>query len=420
VTTTPPDRGGDDEMEPRSSETDWAVITGELPALEPDPSRPVPRRRPVRFTIKIIAFAGVIYFFVLPLIPGFRRAWTELSEVRPDLLVLGVALELGAWLAYSLLTKAALGEAGHQITVLRMFRIQMSTKALSNIVPGGSAAGSALGYRLLTLSGISGPDAGFALATAGLGSAVVLNVLLWIGLIVSIPIRGVNPLYGLAAIAGIVIMGVAGALVFGLMEGQGRSERLIRWFARKLHVNEDRAATVLGQLARRLEDLVSDRALLKRVLFWASLNWVLDAAALWVFIRAFGESVPIDGLIVAFGLANVLAVLPITPGGLGIVEWVYIPTLVGFGIPRSAATLGVASYRIAQYFLPIVLGAVLYLSLRVGPWSIQRRERLKGLRELAGEDAGGESRIDFALRFGRRSAVSNGADGNGNRPETDR
>ena len=75
-----------------------------------------------------------------------------------------------------------------------MFRIQMSTKALSNIVPGGSAAGSALGYRLMTLSGINGPDAGFALATAGIGSAVVLNLIFWFALMVSIPIRGVNPL----------------------------------------------------------------------------------------------------------------------------------------------------------------------------------------------------------------------------------
>ena len=71
----------------------------------------------------------------------------------------------------------------------------MSTKALSSIVPGGSAAGSALGYRLMTLSGVNGPDAGFALATAGLGSAVVLNLLFWIALMVSIPIRGVNPGY---------------------------------------------------------------------------------------------------------------------------------------------------------------------------------------------------------------------------------
>ena len=75
-----------------------------------------------------------------------------------------------------------------------MFRIQISTKALSNVVPGGSAAGSALGYRLLTLSGVDGPDAGFALATAGLGSAVVLNLIFWIALLVSIPLYGVNPL----------------------------------------------------------------------------------------------------------------------------------------------------------------------------------------------------------------------------------
>ena len=50
--------------------------------------------------------------------------------------------------------------------------------------------------------GVKGPDAGFALATAGLGSAVVLNIIFWTGLLVSIPLRGVNPFYGTAAIVG--------------------------------------------------------------------------------------------------------------------------------------------------------------------------------------------------------------------------
>ena len=62
-----------------------------------------------------------------------------------------------------------------------------------------------------------------------------------------------------------------------------------------------------------------------------SLNWLLDAASLWVFVRAFGGALDIDALLVAFGLANIFAVIPITPGGLGIVEGVYIPTLIGFG-----------------------------------------------------------------------------------------
>ena len=97
----------------------------------------------------------------------------------------------------------------------------MSARALSSIVPGGNAAGSTLGFRLMTLSGMSGPDAGFALATVGLGSAVILNFILWIGLVISIPIRGVNPLYGGAALVGVVVMIFAGALTFGLMGRQG-------------------------------------------------------------------------------------------------------------------------------------------------------------------------------------------------------
>jgi uncharacterized protein (TIRG00374 family) len=340
---------------------------------------------------------------VLPLIPGFRSAWTELQRVEPALLVLGLVLEIGALFSYALLTRAALGEAGSHLSRMRMFRIQMSTRAVSSIVPGGSAAGSALGYRLLTLSGVSGPDAGFALATVGLGSAVVLNLILWCGLIISIPIRGVNPLYGFVAVVGIVVMAFAGAIVFGLMEGQGRAERVVRWAARKVRMDPDKAARALNQIALRLEELVRDRQLLGRVAFWAALNWLLDALALWVFVRAFGASVDVDGLIVAFGIANVLAAVPITPGGLGYVDTGYITMLVGFSIPRRIATLGIGSYRFAQFFFPILLGGLLYLSLRVGPWSIDRRHRLAPLRDVAAQEAKrGETMIDFALRFGPR------------------
>ena len=283
----------------------------------------------------------------------------------------------------------------------RLFRIQMSTKALSNIVPGGSAAGPALGYRLLTLSGVDGPSAGFALATAGLGSAVVLNLILWIGLIASIPIRGVNKGYGVAAIAGIIVMLVAGLLVLGLMDGQGRAERAFRWVARKLHLNEDRTGAAVRQIAERLEDIISDRQLLIRTASWAAANWLLDAASLWVFLRAFGESMDVDALIIAFGLVNILQVVPIMPGGLGIVEGAYALQLPAFGVPKTVAALGVASYRIGQYWIPTLLGGILYATLRVGPWSIKRRS-LATLRALAAEsEANPESVLDFSARFSR-------------------
>jgi putative heme transporter len=379
--------------------------TGELPRVSSDdtggPPRPS-RFRPFRFTLKLLAFFAVVYFAMVTIVPGFRAATGKLRTVNPALLLLGLGLEIAALFAYTLLTRAALGDEAHRISRWRLFRIQMSTKALSSIVPGGSAAGSAMGYRLMTLSGVNGPDAGFALATAGLGSAVVLNFIFWISLMISIPIRGVNPGYATAAIAGIVLMLIASGIVFGLMEGQGRAERVLRWVARKLRLSEDRTAAGVRHIGFRLEDLAGDRRLLGRVLGWAAANWILDAAALWVFLRAFGASTEIDALIVAFGLVNVLAVIPITPGGLGIIDGGLPIALIGFGLSRSTAVLGSATYRLAQFFFPILLGGVLYASLRVGPWSIKRRERLRRLRDIAADPLNNERALDFSVRFAQR------------------
>ena len=356
------------------------------------------RRRAIARTFKVVATLVVVYFLILN-IPGLRNAVDQLSDVKPGLLVLGLGLELVALFCYSIMTRAALGPVGHHMSALHLFRIQLSTRALSSLGPGGSAAGSALGYRLMVASGVPGPDAGFALATAGLASAVVLNFILWAGLIVSIPLRGVNPVYGSAAIAGIILMGIAVAIIFGLIEGQERSERILRSVARRLHLNEDRAGEAIRHIGGRMQELAADRSLLRRLVLWASANWLIDAAALWVFLRAFGGSVPPDGLIVAFGLANVLAAIPLTPGGLGIVEGTYVPVLVGFGLRRATAVVGVVSYRIAQYWLPILIGGACYLSLRIGPWAIARN-KLEPLRDVVATMAtGDEGILDFSERF---------------------
>lgn len=359
------------------------------------------RRRVFLRAFKVLATIVVVYFIVLN-IPGFRNAVDQLSDVKFSLLLVGLGLQAIALFCYSVMTRTALGPVGHHLSVWRMFRIQLSTRALSSLVPGGSAAGSALGYRLLTVSNVPGPDAGFALATAGLASAVVLNLVLWSGLVVSIPLRGVNPVYGAAAVAGIILMGIAAAIIFGLIEGQERSERILRRIARRLHLDEDRAGEAVRHIGGRMQELSEDRPLLRRLVMWAALNWLIDAASLWVFLRAFGGSLSIDGLIVAFGLANVLAAIPLTPGGLGIVEGIYVPVLVGFGLPRATVVVGVVSYRIAQYWLPMLVGGGSYLSLRVGPWAISK-DRLEPLRDVvATVGANEESILDFSERYPAR------------------
>ena len=74
---------------------------------------------------------------------------------------------------------------------------------------------------------------------------------------------------------------------------------------------------------------------------WASLNWLLDAASLWCFIAAFGSFANPVGLFAAYGIANVLGAIPVSPAGLGVIDSVTPVLLVGFGLTRSVATLGV-------------------------------------------------------------------------------
>src|SRR5205085_10458733 len=100
---------------------------------------------------------------------------------------------------------------------------------------------------------------------------------------------------------------------------------------------------------------------------WAAANWLLAAAALWACVRAAGATLGADGTFVAYGIAAVVAALPVTPGGLGVVEASLIPSLIAAGAPHGAAVLGVLAWRALTFLLPIPVGAVSFVVLQRRP-----------------------------------------------------
>lgn len=369
----------------------WIVTHETDPAPRPDSSRPAEpvsngRRngsslRAVKRTFFVVFFLFILYYVVLPQWAQSKESADLIRQVNPILLVIAVGLQVASLVAYTILTRVTLPPEPH-LSVFTVFRIQLATKSVTNIVPGGSAAGGTLGYRLFTEAGVAPTAAGFAMATVGLGSAVVLNLLLWVALLISIPLNGYNPLYAGAALVGVILLAAAGALVYLLMEGRDRAERVLRSIARKLpYVQEETASRFVHQLADRLHELARQPELIKRGFQWACANWLLEAASLWVFLRAFGSSVNPINLVVAYGLAGVLAAIPITPGGLGVVEAALAPTLVGFGVPARTATIAVLCWRFVQFWLPIPFGGAAYLSLRFGV--LGRNKRVASVREMA-------------------------------------
>jgi uncharacterized protein (TIRG00374 family) len=317
----------------------------------------------VKRFVRLVIVAIVIEYLLMPQLAGTRKSWHLLIDVDNVWLLVALALEIGSLLAYALLTRTLLPEDSRP-GYWRVLRIDLSTLAISHCVPAGSAVGLGLGYRLLTGAGVAPAAAVVAKATQAVGSAVVLNVLLGASLITSIALHGFSSGYGLVAITGLIVLSLAAATSITLTRHEkSTAERGSRILGRLPLVSADAVRSGVTSAARYLRQLLADRHLLGQVVVFALANWLLDAGALWACVRAFGHTLGPDGLLVPYGMANVLAALPITPAGLGVVEAFLIPALVGFSVPRGVAILGVLGWRAISFLIPIPVGLAAYVSL---------------------------------------------------------
>jgi uncharacterized protein (TIRG00374 family) len=337
----------------------------------PEDDKPRPRSRwravvpaPLRHGILIFLVVIVVEYLVVPELIGASRNVHYLEKLNVGWLIAGVGFEAASLFTYALLTWTVLPH--HRPSISRLFRIDLSTTAVAHTVPGGTAASAGLGYRLLTTNGVSGTDAAFTMATQGIGSAVVLNVMLWLALVVSIPLAGFHTIYIVVALLGMIALAFFGVLVLLLTRGEDPAARLVRRIGEMLpRVRPDRFEGTFRHISDSLRTLARNRDRLRSALVWAAANWLLDAAALWAFLAALGRYVNPIELLAAYGIANVLAAIPITPGGLGFVEASLPLLLASFGVTKNVALLGVLGWRIINFWLPIPIGAACYLSLRL-------------------------------------------------------
>ncbi len=338
---------------------------------------------PLRHGVTIIVLLVIVEYLVVPQLE--RAHLSQLERIAFGWLIAGTALEAASLLCYSLLARALFPKP--QPSLWLLIQVDMAATAVSHVVPGGSAASAALGYRLLTARGVSRKDVGWAMASKGMGSAAVLNVLLWTSLVVSIPLAGFHRIYIVVALVGLIVLLLAAGLVYAFTRGEEFAVAAVRAIGNRLpRVGSDRLERVVRQLATSLREFARDRQVMKRALLWASLNWILDAASLWCFVAALGHFVDPFLLFAGYGIANILAVLPVTPSGLGLIEGILPLLLASSGVTKSVATLAVIGWRIVNFWLPIPLGAAFYLSLRV-PHGAPMSARRRALHELVAPEA---------------------------------
>jgi uncharacterized protein (TIRG00374 family) len=322
--------------------------------------------KPLRRGVLIFVLLLIVEYLVVPELVGASRDLYLLGRVNAVWLAAGVILEGLSLFCYGLLTQATLPAHAHNPGLSRLFRIDLAAAAVAHVIPAGTLGSAGIGYKLFTAEGIKGRDAAVMMATKGLGSTVVLNVLLWLCLVVSIPLAGFHPIYVTVAITGAVIMLAVAVLAFGITRRSKRATRILCAVGDRIPgLTGDRLEQAIRDAGNSLSALARDRRTLVMSLTWASLNWILDAASLWCFVAAFGRFVNPVQLFAAYGIANVAGALPVTPAGLGVVDSLAPLLLVSFGVTRSVATLGVLGWRLVNFWLPIPAGAIAYVTLKV-------------------------------------------------------
>jgi uncharacterized protein (TIRG00374 family) len=330
-----------------------------------------------------VVLALLIGFVLVPQYADAQRALQSVGMVSPFLLLLGLTLELGSLASLGALTRAALDPATRPAypTILR---IDLTGVAVTNSVPGGGATALAVRYRLLTRAGTPSVAVAGGIAVETTVYGLLLGVVFAAGLLLSLGSWPSSPYYHLAG--GFILL-VFGGAAFALMLAVRHpvtAVALTRSATRRLsEAHRDRVAAFVESLVAAVAGFVADRRRFGVAIACGLASWLLDAAALWVLLTAFGFHAAPGHLLLAYGLAAILALVPITPGGLGVVEGVLVPTLVALGSPYGAAVLGVTAWRLVQFWMPIPLGGLAAVSLLVG--SRTRRAEARAERVRMGE-----------------------------------
>jgi uncharacterized membrane protein YbhN (UPF0104 family) len=314
-------------------------------------------------------FAVATFAYFLPQIADYRDVWGELEDVTwPAMLGLAGA---------TILNLATFAPPWQVVLPGLRFRdalalSQVST-ALSIVVPGGAAVGIAGSYAVLRRWGFRARAIGRAVALfsvsnqfANLSYPVIAVFLLTV-------FGGESALLATAAFIGVAILAVAAA-AFALVLVSGRMAREIGDLTAKTVNNVrgrfGRAAVVWG--GESVDAFRRDAAdLLRRR--WHVLALATYAGSLTVFLLLLlslracdvpGSDVSVVEAFAAWSLARLLGSVPITPGGIGIVELGLAGALVGFGGRNTGVVAAVLVYRFLTMVPTLILGLVAASTLR--------------------------------------------------------
>lgn len=311
-----------------------------------------------------LVVGGVAIYLLLPSLLAVFGSWRSLSHLDWPFAALALAAEAASLVCLWQLNRVAL----HTREWFPVVTSQLAGNAVGRILPGGGATATAFSASMLRKAGIGTGEAWAALTASSvlqIGTALALPALalpaILAGARVAHDLAGAAYLgaavllvlvaAGIAAFASDTPLALAGRAAQGLLNATVRRRDPVADVPQRLLAVRDFVRLTIG---RRWQ----------AALLAAAGNTGFDYLALLAALSAVGADPQPSLVVLAYAAAKLLALVPLTPGGLGFVEAGLVGTLALAGVSGGDAVTATLLYRIVAFWLPLPAGALAYLLFR--------------------------------------------------------
>jgi uncharacterized protein (TIRG00374 family) len=312
----------------------------------------------------LLLVAAVSLYVFLPSVLSVFASWRSLSHLDPPFAVLAVAFELASFVCLWELDRIALQADGWFPVVTA----QLTGNAVGRIVPGGGATATGVSVSMLRKAGLDTGEATAAFAASSalqLATTLILPLIALPAILAGAPVAhglataaylGVAVLVFLIAAATVLLttdkpLALAGRMAERAANATVRRHRPLTGLPRQLLADRDFVRTTLGERWRP-------------AVLAAAGDTGFDYLALLVALRAVGADPRPSLVLLAYAAAGLLALVPLTPGGLGFVEAGLVGMLTLAGVQGGDALAATLLYRLVSYWLPLPAGGIAYVLYR--------------------------------------------------------
>jgi uncharacterized protein (TIRG00374 family) len=318
-----------------------------------------------------LAFAVVVLWVVSGKRGELEGALSYLSHLKWEMLVGAATAEFLAIVAFGALQRQLLAAGGADMSLPVATTIAFAGNAIQNSLPAGPLFSNVWAFRQFRHHGADDVLAVWTLVATSIVSAASLAFVAVLGLAFA---RNNDVGLDVALVA-------AGALLFLLLVRYllrrhtwtlAVAARIVRLSQRLFRRPRGDGRALVDSGWQRLTSVAPSKRAWALALAFATANWLWDCLALALSFAAVGAGVPWQGLLLAYGAAQLAINLPITPGGLGVVEGSLTIALVAYGGHREATVAAVVLYRLISFWGLLGVGWLAWAGLA---WQARRAER---------------------------------------------